>query len=181
MTENIKKVIDNDNYLLCVDNLNHIYNRLIFDKYLKKFVNKCNKYNIDFYDKIDDKYYIYKKEYIILQINIFKKYIVQRHIDKLSNFIEKNNLDFESNDYLELNNKIIAKNKTNLYILNKLLILVGIIYEYNLLEIGEIKNYNTDYEKTYDNIVNLSNIGNEYLKYINNGIIIIDDYSTDKN
>lgn len=165
-----------DNYLLFIDNLNYIYNRSLFNNNLKKFIHKCNKYNIKFYDKINDTYYIYKKKLIIEQINVFKKNIVQKHINKLKKIM---NDGYQTNDYFELNNNILEKNKINLNKINKLLFLTDIIYDYNLLEIGIIKKYDTDYINKYNNIVKSTDINNEYLKYIDNGIIIIDDYSTD--
>jgi dienelactone hydrolase len=109
---------DNKYHYVCVVNsLDHIINKQRFDKCLKKFLNRCEYYKINYYTKIDEKYHIFDKQHIIEQINIIKKQIITDHITRLQDFLNEN----ISNDaYIQLNSKIMTvSTKSLMLIFNK--------------------------------------------------------------
>jgi hypothetical protein len=65
-----------DNYEYCVDNVEYILYRTSFNLYLKKFIDKCFKYDIKLFFKNNNMIYILTKNDIINQINnVIKKLI----------------------------------------------------------------------------------------------------------
>ena len=162
-----------DNYLLEVDNLNYINYRCSFNKYLKRFINKCQKLHIKIFFVNNNKFNILNKQYIIDQINYLKNNIVKSHIELLTNMMLNNEIN--TIEYISVNNEIILKNQNKLNNYDDFIYLTNIIYTYKLLEIDEYKNFNIDFQKEYSNLVNLSSLTNNFYK---NKIILIDEYST---
>ena len=146
--------INNDKYECCCNNIDFILYRVTFNPYLKKFIGSCYKYNVKYYETIDNKFYIYKKSYIIDQIKQIIKKLINDHINILNNVVK--------------NNKKIDK-------LNKFIDLVYLVYEYKLLNVESLNKPIIDVKYEYDNLVNLSNILGE--KHVPEEIIIIDSYS----
>jgi hypothetical protein len=114
---------------------------------------------------------------VVSQIIQLKNKYVLDHIKKLSILINKNE-DISTDEYVSLNNNCINSNKKILDSLNKLIELAGIIYQYRLLELEPITIYqDIDANSEYNNLVSLSNLFSKS-EYSNNGVIIIDQYSS---
>jgi hypothetical protein len=168
-----------DTYLLCYNNIDHIINRCSYDLHLSKFINKCYKYNIKLYfkDDNDNLFCFLNDKNVVSQIIQLKNKYVLDHIKKLSILINKNE-DISTDEYVSLNNNCINSNKKILDSLNKLIELAGIIYQYRLLELEPITIYqDIDANSEYNNLVSLSNLFSKS-EYSNNGVIIIDQYSS---
>jgi hypothetical protein len=88
-----------------------------------------------------------------------------QHINILNNFI--NNETIDNNQYINLNMNIINLSKKYL---------INIVYLYKLLEINtNIENTIFSYDDEYNNLINNSiNLS----KYADNGVILIDQYSS---
>ena len=172
---NLETNIKYDNYFLEIDNINYINYRCSFNKYLKRFINKCKIYNINYFFTSNNKYYILNKINIIEQVNYLKQEIIKLHHKLLTNMIENNTLDTEQ--YLLFNKEITMKNYNKLKKYDDFIDLINIIYNYNLLEIDQYKNINIDFQKEYTNLVNLSNLSDIYYNNYNDNIILIDEYS----
>jgi hypothetical protein len=165
------------NYEYCCDNMDYISYRLTFNPYLKKFITLCQKYNVDFYRKINDNYCILKKIHIINQI----KKIIKRHINNHI-IILKSILISDNVNYFEENDKITNLNYHKINKLNKFIDLVDLVYEYKLLHAESINEPIIDIRDEYNNLVNLGDLTNIKLFKSNktsstDDIIIIDSYS----
>jgi hypothetical protein len=97
-----------------------------------------------------------------------------QHINILNNFI--NNETIDNNQYINLNMNIINSSKKYLTTLDKFINLTNIVYLYKLLEINtNIENTIFSYDDEYNNLINNSiNLS----KYADNGVILIDQYSS---
>jgi hypothetical protein len=97
-----------------------------------------------------------------------------QHINILNNFI--NNETIDNNQYINLNMNIINSSKKYLTTLDKFINLTNIVYLYKLLEINtNIDNTIFSYDDEYNNLINNSiNLS----KYADNGVILIDQYSS---
>ena len=162
--------INNDKYECCCNNIDFILYRVTFNPYLKKFIGSCYKYNVKYYETIDNKFYIYKKSYIIDQIKQIIKKLINDHINILNNVVKHNVFN-----YLNENHKITSINNKKIDKLNKFIDLVYLVYEYKLLNVESLNKPIIDVKYEYDNLVNLSNILGE--KHVPEEIIIIDSYS----
>jgi hypothetical protein len=163
------------NYLICYNDISHIISRCNYDTYLIKFINKCCKFNIKlYYLSNENVYYFLNKNDIIIQINNLKKIYILQHINILNNFI--NNETIDNNQYINLNMNIINSSKKYLITLDKFINLTNIVYLYKLLEINtNIENTIFSYDDEYNNLINNSiNLS----KYADNGVILIDQYSS---
>lgn len=161
-----------DTFLLEVDNLNYINYKCTFNRYLKKFIYKCQKLSIKIFYTSNDKFYILNFDDIINQVNNIKKSLIQNHISLLEEIIKKDKIDVDR--YMQTNN-IISFNQTKLHLCDEFISLAIIVYNYKLLE-SNYTNYNIDFKQEYANLVNLSNLTDPYL----DKIILIDEYSTEK-
>ena len=179
------------NYLAKYNDINHIINRCSFDTYLIKFINRCCKYNIKIYyinTLTDSLFYILNKSDVINQIILLKQNCIEKHIEHLHNLIiplkQDPYSDFTLNNYLSLNSYVISHNKKLIRNLDKLIDLINIVYHFKLLEFTDSKIDNILQDKTniikneYNNLVNLGNITNKKSLYTNNGVVIIDQYSS---
>jgi hypothetical protein len=151
-----------------------------FKSCLKKFVLLSKKYNITFYDKINNKYCIYKKDHIISQIKETIKFLINDHITILKLILSSDETKYfcENNKITQINHKKISK-------LNKFIDLVHLIYEYKLLNIEALNEPVIDIKLEYNNLVNMSDLVNtnkiknsKTLKTLKcDEIVIIDSYS----
>lgn len=152
---------NNYNYVCAVGNLDYLQNKRNFNKYLNKFLDKCQHYEIKIYNKIDHKYHIFEKKHIVEQINDAKKHIINNHITHLQNMM--NNKTFGGESYIAMNNKIIPITHKMLLDLDKLIKLTDDIYSYNLLCMedlfNETKNMYVDVSEINDDINTASQYG----------------------
>lgn len=181
------------------NSLDHIVNKCEYNRYLKKFIIKCIKYDIKFFTKRNNtgtessrvitppkgsscQYHILNISHIYDQINILKTKIITLNIDELNNLL-KTNIVYDSYEV------IVKKSDKYLKILkdfDKFISITNIVYEKDLFKLDKINNINHDKNIIYNNLVNLSKLDDNYLKIFNKGIILIDDYnsistSSDKN
>ncbi len=164
------------------NSLDHIVNKCEYNRYLKKFIIKCIKYDVKFFIKKYNKYNILNISHIYDQINILKTKIINLNIDELNNLLKS---EIVYNSY-----EVIVK-KSDKYLkilkdLDKFIGITNIVYEKDLFKLDKINNINHDKNIIYNNLVNLSKIDDNYLKIFNKGMILIDDYnsistSSDKN
>jgi Icc-related predicted phosphoesterase len=161
-----------ENYLLNVNNLDYLYNRASFNQYVKKFLCKCIKYDIKIFFYKNDTICILNKNDIFNQIDILKKDLLNLHINLL---LELNKDEISTVAYINKNKAIMVNNYNKMKIYDKFRLLVNIVYDYSLLELNIHKKESIDFEKEYNNLVNLSNIIEDSSS---DNIIFIDSYST---
>jgi hypothetical protein len=145
-----------------MESLDYIRYRASFNNVLNEFLNLCEKLDIKYNEKIDNKYTIISYDKIIKQIKSKKENFINNQIKSL--LVLK---DINTINYLKITNDNI--NLLQEY--DKFIELSNIIYNYDLLNVNNntYKDLNKDVEYRYDCLVNLSNIKDH----------IIDDYSTD--
>lgn len=156
-----------DKYIESTDNLDYIINRSVFNKYLKRYLDKCNKYGIKLYYYNNSKYNLIIKDAIMEQINIKKYEQIKIHIDELTKMLKdteicnsniNNNKSINSKKYMEINNKLLLKINKKLVNLDTLFKLTEYIYNNNLLHMEKINQIQIDHKTEYDNLINLSHI-----------------------
>jgi hypothetical protein len=162
-----------DNYELCVNNLDYLMYRKSFNKYLNKFIECCLRYDIKFFYKKNNMYCILRENDVIDQINnTIKKFIC----DQLKILMEMDNYNLVN--YVSVNKHFIDFNSIQIKKINKLIGLTNLVYKYNLLKMNYINIDNIDYNKEYNNLVNLSVLQlNKKSTKKKNCITIIDSYS----
>ena len=145
-----------------MESLDYIRYRASFNTLLNEFLNLCEKLDIKFNEKIDNRYNIISHDKILKQIKIKKENFINNQIKSL--LVLK---DINTNNYLKITNENVSLLKEY----DKFIELTNIIYNYYLLNINNdtYKDLNKDVAYRYDCLVNLSNIKDH----------IIDDYSTD--
>jgi len=145
-----------------MESLDYIRYRASFNTLLNEFLNLCEKLDIKFNEKIDNRYNIISHDKILKQIKIKKENFINNQIKSL--LVLK---DINTNNYLKITNENVSLLKEY----DKFIELTNIIYNYDLLNINNdtYKDLNKDVAYRYDCLVNLSNIKDH----------IIDDYSTD--
>jgi len=165
-------------YTVCYENIDHIINRTNFDKHLYKFIYKCYKYNIKLYHLANNSLFCFlNKENIISQITQLKNKYILEHVKNLTSLINKNEY-ISTDEYVSLNNNSLNINKKIMSSLDNLIELTDIVYKYNLLELEpKIVYDNIDANIEYNNLVSLSDLFDKS-EYSNNGVIIIDQYSS---
>ena len=157
--DNIKMV--DHNYICVVSNLDYLQNKRKFNKYLNKFLDRCQNYEIKLYDKIDNKFHILEKRHVIDQINNAKKHIIKNHIASLENMFDD---VITGESYIRVNNKIISMTHKMLLDLDKLIRITDDIYLYNLLCVKDSFKYSSgdsyvDFSEINDDINKASQFG----------------------
>jgi hypothetical protein len=117
-------------YIYIASNLDYLQNKRNYNKYLNKFLDKCQHFEIRIYDIINNKYHILNKKYVIDQINDAKKYLINNHILALQNLIKDNLITADS---YSKTNSIVQITHKMLVDLDKLIKLTDDVYSYNLL------------------------------------------------
>lgn len=164
-------ITHNNDYLCVVISLDYLYNKRKYNRYINKFLDKCNYYSISFYNEIDDKYYIYDKKKMIFQIQNLKKNKINDHINQLNNFI---NNDITTSKYIDINNKATYMTQISLIDLDKFEAIINNVYMYNLLLVDNIMKYNDIIMSDY---VDLSEINEKIILKEKQNIVYIDEYS----
>lgn len=164
-------IINEYQYICHVNNLDYIINKQKCNKYLHKFLNKCQQYKIKYYKKENDKYGIFSKTHIFEQINIIKKQNIQTHINALQTMC---NAPITNKNYLDINTNLINIIHKSLHDLDKLEKITEYIYDYNILCIDDMcKSINSVI--TSNNFVDFSEINDEFILSHTN-IKYIDEY-----
>jgi len=190
------------------NSLDHIVNKCEYNRYLKKFIIKCIKYDIKFFTKrnntgAESPSCIPAGESLLLQREVAARVVThqkgslyQYHILNISHIYDQINIlktkiitlnIDELNNLLKTNivydsyEVIVKKSDKYLKILkdfDKFISITNIVYEKDLFKLDKINNINHDKNIIYNNLVNLSKLDDNYLKIFNKGIILIDDYNS---
>lgn len=128
-------------YLYKYENLDYLYNKCQFNKFLKQFLEKCKQYNVTFY-VYDTVYNIYNINMIMTQIKKIKTNLINDHISKL---VKLSGAKFGTKRYIEINNRIINHNCKVLFDIDKFIQLVRIIYTNDILGMETVDKYKTTF------------------------------------